>query len=459
MSAVHESERALLGGLLEEPDRWPSIAPLVAEADFSRPEHGNLWRLLARRIASGQPIGVVEIAADVTPAALEACGGMAYVAELPAHCPSATNLGHYASQISEAAMRRRLLALSQQIAEAAERKGPLADLSASELVEQFHRDASEITDARTPFGSSLVDAFSAHELELQQGSRAIATGFGELDRILDGGFHLGDLSVIGARASMGKTALAIGITCNMAERGVPVGFLSLEMPTSKIAARAVSYLATVDHVAIRTGRRTTEQRETIGAWSPVLPELRVWRRPFATLAHVTAEIRHQVHHAGVRVVFLDYLTQLAEPPLHRGESTPEKWGRVVRVLKELAEQLGIHVCVLSQLSRESERRAETGRRTLHPDPSEPWFRQVALPLPSDLVWSSDVEAAADVILFPLRAEKMLDDSAFANDACVVVAKHRSGATGVAPARWHGSTASYRPFTSPAPMFHGVPVAP
>jgi replicative DNA helicase len=429
------------------PDAWPLVSGDVVAADFYAPHHGALWSVLASRFDRGLPTGVVEMAGDLTAEQWKLLGGLSYVAELPEFCPATVNLRYYAGQVRSASIRRRLVSLGEWLTRAAKGEGEDAGREPDELGELAMKDLSEIA-APSVRAVTLADAWA--EAEAERGKeRRYSTGFPNLDALLDGGLGAGDAMVVGARPSMGKTALALSIASYVSRR-VAVGIVSLEMRERRLADRILSLTSSVPHSAVRTGIRTREEQEALSGWSAALPNIHLWHEPGVPLARVSGQIRRWWA-AGVRLVVVDYLTLIREPPAYRGESTSERVGRVMQGLKDLASQLGIALIVLSQLNREIDKRAPRVAK----DSDGPWWERVTLPTDADLLWSTEVEGIADVILFPLRAERMNVKLRYEENihqaAVLYVLKNRNGPTGFAPVRWLGTIASYRPLvdTSPA----------
>ena len=214
-----ESERALLGGLLIDSGRLLEITDVVKPVDFYRPDHSALFELLVQMGTSDEQIDLVTLPQRlVREGRAERYGGVAYVVELPSHCPSTANLKHYANVIREQSVRRQLISTVEQLRTEAF-DGPV---ELGELLESAVKDIANLGmehNRRSWERISLIiddEVAKLQELGEKGGDvTGIYTGFSELDKKL-AGMQRGDLIILAARPSMGKTALALNIAQNAA---------------------------------------------------------------------------------------------------------------------------------------------------------------------------------------------------------------------------------------------------
>lgn len=450
------AERALLGGLLQDPDTLLRLDGFLAPQDFYSPQHGALFAGLQRMSRDGEPIDSVTVARRVVLPAPDRVGGVAYVAELPEHCPSLANLGHYAKIVRDMAARRALIGVAQDLVTRgfeggvdvqAELESAVGSLSAL-AHEEKRSDDGTLADAIASAEQARADELARPPTDPGD---VIATGFYELDQLLNGGLRPGDLCIIGGDPSMGKTSLAISIALSAIVHRVPTGFFLLEGTDLELAHRLQSAASLVPLARFKrpvlrgTGGMpnrslfSADDEAQVERWNAHLSKLPlVWRNgPGAKTGAIAAQIRRWRTVLRTRLVVVDYLQLVTH---ERAERRDLEVGKTVKALKALALELGLAVVLLSQLSR----REDPPEKTRKLDPKAPWWDQVPLPRMSHLRESGEIEQAADVILFPVRAERVglkLDDP---QEAVVVVAKNRNGACGVAPVRWHGATSSYRP---------------
>lgn len=433
-----EAERALLGGLITDPAQLSPIAQLIEAGDFYRPEHGALFRLLLTMQAGGVGIDLVTVA-DAARASLDRYGGAAYLAELPEHAVSTSNLPFYAEQIVEAAQLRGLIAgVTDAIGQAFDQARPAAEIR-SELLAGLARLAER--GKRVRHTANLEELFQALEVqweeeELHAVPPPLSTGIPELDRVLDGGLHPGQLVTVAGVTGMGKSALALGMAQGWAAIGRTVSYHSLEMPKRwDMTARAV---ASATGVSIRGVRRgASADLETLRTAARERRTLIINDRPRVSLADVSLEARRLWSAGSLSAVVIDYLGLMSHPR-ERGDRMDQAIGATMGGLKQLAIELGISVVVLAQCNRSIDRR-ETPET-----PGEAWYEKIPLPQLSDLRDSGEIEHASDVVLFPIAAARYGLTGGLENHGAILVAKQRNGPRAIVPCRWDGRSARYLP---------------
>lgn len=446
--AAPDAERALLGGLLQEPGGIVDIDRLIAAEDFFRPEHGRLYVLLQQMLADRTPIDLVTVARRISSeGGADLVGGLAYVAELPEHCPSTANLAHYAELVRSASLRRRLAAACVDAANAAydDSEDPIA--VANGLVQQL----LELTRSGRRSQPVRLEAAvqKAEDQRWDQQHQAaparVTTGFRgvsySIDTHLGGGFKPGQLVVIAGATSMGKTGLAIPMASAAARSGRPGLYVTCEMDEPDISTRIRAFRSTVPTRAIE-GDRTDEEERLLEYHNADHDDLWIWHRPGVTLAELRAEALRLWASGQLHWLMVDYL-QIMGHPMTKGETRAAAIGHTVIGLKTLAGELGIPVVVLSQLNREFDRR---------PPPrggGQPvvWTDAVQLPQLSDLAESGAIEHGADVVLFPANAERYGVPPGPGGGGVVIIGKQRNGPRGMVPVIWDGACACYRPLGS------------
>jgi replicative DNA helicase len=262
-----EFERALLGGLILNPAMLRLVVEIVKPEDFYRPDHEHLFRLLLHMEAQGEPIEPVTVPERISrEGRADRYGGVPYVVELVDHVPATANLSHYANEIRAKSVLRRFISGTQELIEKAfsqsEDVGRLLESAAQQVItlgnDQGRRAWQRISLA-------IDDELLRIEklAEKKDGVTGITTGFTDLDRILFG-LHPGDLVVLAARPSMGKTALGLNIAQNAAIiAGVGVGVFSLEMGREQLTSRMLCTQGMVDAARLRTGRLDPEDWERL----------------------------------------------------------------------------------------------------------------------------------------------------------------------------------------------------
>ena len=262
--------------------------------------------------------------------------------------------------------------------------------------------------------SALQDMEEAQEAG--GGLRGITTGLADLDRHL-GGWHRGDLIVIGARPAMGKTALML----HHAQRcGVPLGVVSSEQPSYQIAQRHVASLGKVSLANIRQGKIGENEMKAMIIANGKLKDYWLLDRSSPSVTDVERTARRWYHRHGIKILFVDYIQRIRG----QGDRRHEQVGDVVRSLKTLARDLDIPVVALAQVSREVEK------------------RQNRRPTMADLADSSEIEKEADQVITLYRDEVYNEDSPDKGKAELSICKNRHGYIGTVHAEWIGEFVSF-----------------
>jgi replicative DNA helicase len=412
-----ESERALLGGLLQDPSLLADITETVKAVDFFRPDHAALFELMLEMTAASEEIDVVTLPQRMQrEGRAERYGGIAYVVELPDHTPATANLHHYARVIREQSVLRKLITTSEGLAQKAF-DGP-TDLGS--LIESAVKDFANLGQEHNRRSWEQISLILDGEIErIEQLSHlgtdvtGIHTGFKELDKML-AGMQRGDLLILAARPSMGKTALALNIAQNAALKSdVGVGIFSLEMARSQLVGRMVATHGRIDGSRLRLGDLTDEDWERLLNATDTLRRARIFIDDSAALSvnDVRARARKlQSECPEIGLIVVDYL-QLMRGDGGDRQSRVQEVAEISRGLKALAKDLNVPVLALSQLSRAVEQ------------------RQDKRPMLSDLRESGSIEQDADVIMFIYRDEYYDKSSSDKDLAEVIVAKQRNGSTG------------------------------
>lgn len=445
-------ERKVLGQLIAgDGAGLTEIRGKLSASDFYAPHHGHLYKLLLQMADAGRPIDLVTVFDEIGMRG-DAFGGTAYVAGLTDTGYATTRmLVEYAGMLVELAQRRRLVELALRLRTAVlDDDAPASELATKAAQELLAVASSSPKKRLWSFPEALDVAEQRHE-DIVNGAiaPALTTGFTSgLDSLLAGGFKGGDLVIIAGPTSMGKTALALPMAIEQAKIGRDVLYVSLEMPVHQMADRARSYLTGLPGTTFL--RPTNEAEEKLLA-EQVSRDLGLsfldW--PGLGIADVAAEARRLRARGSLSAIFIDYL-QIMSHDRERQETVAGAIGRTTKAAKQLAMELQIPVVILSQLNREYEKRAapataEAVKRELKGKPQRgAWWDGVALPQLHDLKESGSIEQDADVVMFPLNAERMGLPN-LQSHGCVVVAKQRNGPRGIVGVLWDGKCAAYRPY--------------
>jgi replicative DNA helicase len=351
----------------------------------------------------------------------DAAGGLLYLNSLAQYVPSAANVRRYAEIVRERAILRKLVAASDEIAtKAFNTQGqPVASIldEAEQKIFQIGEQGSRMNNGFQDMGTLVVALLDRVE-EMSRNPNDITgvpTGFVDLDRQTSG-LQAGDLIILAARPSMGKTALAINIAEHVAlHEELPVAVFSMEMGAAQLAVRMVGSIGRIDQTRLRTGRLTEEEwprlTEAIERLRNV--SLHIDETPGLTVSELRANARRLARQCGkLGLIVVDYLQLMSVSSGMSDENRATAVGEISRGLKMLAKELQCPVIALSQLSRGVE--ARTDKR----------------PMMSDLRESGAIEQDADVIMFIYRDEYYTKEaSKDPGVAEVIISKQRNGPTG------------------------------
>jgi len=418
-----EAEQSVMGGLLLDNSAWDKAGDLLNDDDFYRFEHKLIYGAIGTLINGSKPADVITVFEQLQSLGkAEECGGLTYLNALAQSVPSAANLRRYAEIVRERAVLRKLVAASDEIAtNAFNPQGRPVSQILDEAESQIFKIGEEGSKSRQGFQSmdSLVVQLIDRVNELHENGAeevtGVRTGFFDMDR-MTAGLQPGDLIVLAARPSMGKTAFALNIGEHVAvNEGLPVVVFSMEMGASQLALRMVGSLGRIDQSNLRTGRlrddewgRLSEAVEKLGKVSMYIDE-----SPALSPSEVRARARRQARQCGqLGLIVVDYMQLMSGSGGASEENRATVLGEISRGLKGLAKELKCPVIALSQLNRSVETR--TDKR----------------PMMSDLRESGAIEQDADVIMFIYR------DEYYTKEACkepgvaeIIIAKQRNGPTG------------------------------
>ena len=419
-----EAEQSVLGGLLLDNSAWDRAGDLLSDGDFYRYEHRFIYAAIGALINATKPADVITVFEQLQSLGkAEDCGGIVYLNVLAQSVPSAANMRRYAEIVRERAVLRKLVAVSDEIATTAfNPQGRQVSEILDEAEAKIFRIGEEGSRSRQGFQSmdALVVALIDRVNELHDNGAeevtGVRTGFYDMDR-LTAGLQPGDLIVLAARPSMGKTAFALNIAEHVAvHEGLPVVVFSMEMGASQLALRMVGSLGRIDQGHLRTGKlgddewgRLSEAVEKLGKVSLYIDESAA-----LTSSELRARARRQARQCGqLGLIVVDYLQLMSGSGGASEENRATVIGEISRGLKSLAKELRCPVIALSQLNRSVESR--TDKR----------------PMMSDLRESGAIEQDADVIMFIYR------DEYYTKDACkepglaeIIISKQRNGPTGM-----------------------------
>lgn len=426
-------EMLLLSAALHNPMLASTVTPALHPRDFYLASHQAIWTVLQGDVTRRAPgdLAVVAHALD-TAGQLTTSGGMDYLINLSQLAPPAETLDYYAQLLTDAARARALVLAGQEISEI----GYKATLDLAGACAEAERVLFSVThlDALSSTGMQRENAIlrdyytalAARQTETPT-MLGLATGLTDLDRLTDG-LQPGDLDILAARPSMGKSSLALTIAYNVACNGHGVGIFSMEMTKQQLGgSRLMSIHTGIPTTVTRNGLFTPDQWDCVGrAFADnELSGLDLWidDRRGVTPDLLASRARRLANETDLKLLVLDYIGLMRVPGM-RATDQNAVITEITYALTTLAGDLHIPILALSQLNRAVESRA------------------VRIPQLSDIRDSGSVEQDAALVAFLYRDEYYNPTSARPGQADLIVAKHRNGATGVIPLRFDGPTTHF-----------------
>jgi replicative DNA helicase len=426
-----EAEEAVLGSLMLDPEAITRILPFLKTPDFYREKHQWVYDALLALHQRNEPADPVTVLDELERnGRLGDVGGPAAISEIMLRVPTAIHVEYYGRIVERTAVLRRLIGAAERIARLAYEE---TDKEVSEIIERAERELFAVSQHRlsgamVPLKDILGDFYEqVEQLYMDRQPVGLQTGFTDLDRLL-GGFQRGDLIVLAARPSIGKTALALSLVESAAVKfGARVAYFSLEMGVEQIAQRLISSQTGIDAQRLRVGPIYEEDLERVGFAVDVLGKTRIFvdESPAITPIEMRTKLRRVESEYGLDFVVVDYLQLMSGG---RGsENRVQEISYISRALKELARELKVPVLALSQLSRGVE------------------SRQDKRPMLSDLRESGSIEQDSDVVMFIYRDEVYNKNTDRPNIAEIIVAKHRNGPVGMVDLRFTRENAKFSNF--------------
>ena len=410
-----DAEESVLGAMMLSPGAIGAVSEILDAGDFYRESHAKIYRAALSLYARGEPVDAITLV-DVLEerSELEDAGGRIRIHELAALVPAAANAAHYARIVREMATLRGLIRTGQEIARLGwERPGETDVLV--DRAEQILFDLSQdrVTTEFAHIDQLLKESFERITQLYEAGAdvTGTATGFKELDR-LTSGFQPGNLVIVAARPSMGKSALGLCMAANLAVReGVPVGIFTLEMSKSEVTQRLMCSEAKVESQRLRTGKLAVDDWPRLTAACDKLAKAPIYVDDTGSINLM--EIRSKARRLkslepNLGLILIDYLQLMTSGTT--AENRVQEVSQISRSLKVLARDLDVPILAMSQLSRAVEQRHDKR------------------PILSDLRESGSIEQDADLVMFIYRDEYYNDESDQQGIAEVNVAKHRNGPT-------------------------------
>lgn len=413
-----EAEQSVLGAILIDNDSANLLTDLTPK-DFFSDKNGLIFKTAMSMISDGLPVDVITLDAELGKRGLsEETGGLSYLIDLHQNTPSAANVGRYAQLVSESAAERELRFAAEQIGKlATERDGrSIADRQAEAVA---LLDKISGTAAGRSEEMSYEDAIRAtlhhwERISETDGMLGFSTGFSNLDEAT-GGLQRGNLTVIGARPGMGKSVLAENIARHCAKNGLSVRFQSYEMSGVELTQRGASAEYAIDYGRLKKYRMTQTETDNFALY---INKARNWKFVIDTemigIDTIAARCRLEKRKSGLDLLVVDHLHLMPR----KGVNEVAELDDITARLKRLAMELQIHVLLVAQLNRATEK--QNDKR----------------PSLADLRGSGGIEQNANLVLMPYR-EGYYDSEAPQGTAELIIAKNRDGERGVLDLTWEG----------------------
>ncbi|MCD6061452.1 MAG: dnaB [Moraxellaceae bacterium] len=434
-----EAEQSVLGGLMLEETAWDRAAEIVTEQDFYRRDHRLIFKAIAMLADEGKPRDALTVSETLNRLGeLADAGGMAYLGEIVKNTASAANISAYAEIVRERSVLRQLIRASYEISDVAyQPQGATSAQILDEAERKIFAIAEQQTKGDGPQALRPLLARTVNRIEQLFSSNdpltGLSTGFTDLDNKTSG-LQKGDLVIVAARPSMGKTTFAMNLVENVMMNGAPVLVFSMEMPADSIVMRMLSSLGRIDQTRVRSGKLEEEDWPRLTSTMAMMSDKQLFidDTPALSPTEVRARARRVARDCGgaLGLVMVDYLQLMRVPGLENNRVN--EISEISRSLKALAKELECPVIALSQLNRSLEQRPNKR------------------PVMSDLRESGAIEQDADVIMFIYRDEVYNPESQDKGTAEIIIGKQRNGPIGMLRLAFLGR---YTRFEDLAPEFY------
>lgn len=438
-----EAEMSTLGSMILSNRAAEELVVTLDAQDFYRPAHQEIFRCMESLVNNSKPIDLVTLRNElVSREKLTEVGGEQYMIEIAEYVPSAANSSYYASIVSEKATMRRLERAGRAIV------GSVRDtdeLTIDERVDKAEQAVFEVSKRR--FGSQFASLASLAKeffidvdqvIESGEPLCGITSGFSDLDKMTTG-FYPGDLTIVGARPSMGKTSLALDFALAAARlRHGAVAIFSLEMSSIQLVRRMVSMVSGVNSMTIRQPNISADTYRRLADACEHLYSLPMYVDDASDLTpmEMRGKCRRLKAEQGLSMVVIDYLQLMRSSK--KTDNRTQEISDIARSIKAMAKELQVPVIALSQLNRGVESREEKR------------------PVLSDIRESGSIEAEADLVMllyrdayYKAKEEKRnvdMDPDAV-EEAEIIIAKHRNGPTGKVILGFQSAFSRYRMLTN------------
>jgi replicative DNA helicase len=423
-----EAEMSVLGGILIDNDAINRVLEILGVEDFYRESHRKIFQAMMRLSDQREPCDLITMTDMLKKQGeLEEVGGASYLLTLVDYVPTAANIAYYCRIVKEKSVNRKLISVATEIVT----RGYDEQADINELLDLAQKNIYEISENKlrpqyVPVQAVLKEAFTILKTlhDRKEHVTGVPTGYVDLDQ-MTAGFQPGDLIIVAARPSMGKTTFALNVAEYASadphnKKKVPSVIFSLEMGKEQLVMRFLASIAKVDFGRMRTGHFLDSDWPRLTRAAGILHDAKIFidDTPAISVLELRSKARRLKSEHDIGLIIIDYLQ------LMRGgansESRQQEISEISRSLKALAKELSVPVIALSQLNRELEKRADKR------------------PMMSDLRESGAIEQDADVIMFVYRESVYCEQCRKRDGSCtqnhdrnaeIIIGKQRNGAIG------------------------------
>ena len=422
-----EAEQSVIGSMIIDKRAIAQVAEKLTEDDFYRDGHKIIYKAIFEMFKNDMAVDLVTLLEYLKSLdQLDKAGGVTYITEVSSSVPTTANLSSYIKIVEEKSILRKLIKASTAIIEDSYNKQGEVE-GVLDLAEKKIFDIAE--KRSTSDFESLSEVLERGFIEIERlfnnkgEITGVPSGFTDLDAKTSG-FQKGDMVLIAARPSMGKTTFALNIAENAALReGKSVVIFSLEMPKEQLAYKLLCSEANVDMVKLRTGTLDDKDWENIARATGPLSKAKIYIDDSAgvTVMEMRSKCRRLKMEHGIDLILIDYLQLMSGSS---SENRQQEVSEISRSIKALAKEMECPVIALSQLSRAPEQRSDHR------------------PMLSDLRESGSIEQDADLVMFLYRDEYYNKETEEKNVAECIVAKHRNGPVGTVKMAFLGALSKF-----------------
>jgi len=416
-----EAEMATLGALLLDPEALGVVLQYLRAKDFYSNSHKKIFTSIINLSERNEAIDLLTLTEELRSSGeLQNVGGSTYISSLTSVVPTSANVEYYAKIVQENSLRRLMLKIASEMIVSAHNEA----LNSRLIIEEAEKKVFEVTDNQKRGGYRAArDIIQDTVVSIEQlykrkeNYTGIPSGFSDLDTMTSG-FQNSEFIIIGARPSVGKTALAMTMAANMSiEKKISVGFFTLEMSENALMMRLIASESRINSNKLRSGMLKSADFKSLTDSAGRIYEapLFIDDTPNMKLLDLRAQARRMKSKENVQIIFIDYIG-LIEPESKSNVPRHEQVAEISRSLKSLARELEIPIVCLSQVGRQSEGKA---------------------PNLADLRESGSIEQDADVVMFLHRKKEIERDgdhgtSVNNTETELIIAKQRNGPIGTIP---------------------------